>query len=160
MIGVPQPQSLLAAGDGCFIACRKAAAQALRWDEVTFDSFHLYDIDFCLRARNSGFQIGVMRGLVINHLSQGSFDAVWHEHAIRFLQKHNIPSAPYAVNQWISVRVGTRAEAARVARNLITWVPTDFHQKVLRLQQRTFEVARSEFPTLAEFQPSAAKLTT
>ena len=160
VIGVPNAQSLLAAGDGFFIACRKAAAQALRWDQVTFDSFHLYDIDFCLRARNSGFRIGVVRGLMVNHLSRGSFDAVWHEHAQRFLQKHNIPSGPYAVNQWISVRVGTRAEAARVAHNLITWLPADFQQRVLRLQECNFEVACREFPALAQFQSSAAELAT
>ena len=158
VIGVPNAQSLLAAGDGCFIACRKAAAQTLRWNEVTFDSFHLYDIDFCLRARNNGFRVGVMRGLLINHLSQGSFDAEWYEHAQRFLQKHNIPSRPHTVNRWTMVPVSSRVEAARVARNLIAFIPTDFQQQILLLQQRDFAIARGEFPVLAKFQSSAAEL--
>lgn len=158
IIGVPNPRSLLASGDGCFIACRRPVAQTLHWDEVTFDSFHLYDIDFCLRARNNGFRVGVARGVIINHLSQGSFDAVWHEHAQRFLQKHNIPSGPEAVNQWISIQVGTRAEAARVASNLMNSVPADFHRQLAALQGGSFDAACCEFPALARFQSSIAEL--
>ncbi len=159
IIGVPNPRSLLSAGDGCFIACRRPVAQALRWDEATFDSFHLYDIDFCLRARHNGFRVGVARGGTINHLSQGSFDAVWREHAQRFLQKHSIPSGPEATNQWISIQVGTRAEAARVASNLMNSVPADFQRQLSALQGDTFEAACSEFPALARFQSLIAELT-
>ena len=159
VIGVPNRQSLLAAGDGCFIACRKSVAQSLRWDEVTFDSFHLYDIDFCLRARNAGFRIGVARGVAINHLSQGSFDVVWQEHARRFLQKHNIPPGPEAINQWISIEVGTRAETARVARNMMSFVPADFQQQMVVLQESSFEAACREFSALAKFQSSTSALT-
>jgi len=93
IIGVPNSRAVLASGDGFFIACRPAAAQSLGWDEATFDSFHLYDIDFCLRARHSRLRIGVARDVTINYFSQGSFDAGWHEHAERFLRKHNLPAA-------------------------------------------------------------------
>ncbi len=158
IIGVPNPQSLLAAGDGCFIACRNAVAHTLRWDEATFDSFHLYDIDFCLRAQNGGFRIGVTRGLMINHWSQGSFDAAWREHAQRFLQKHDMTPGPEAVNQWISIQVGTRAEASRVARNLMNSVPADFQQQLTVLREGNFEAACREFPALAGFQSATAEL--
>ena len=158
IIGVPNRRSLLASGDGCFIACRRPVAQMLRWDEVTFDSFHLYDIDFCLRARHNGFRVGVARGVIINHLSQGSFDAVWREHAQRFLQKHNIASGPEAINQWISIQVGTRAEAARVAGNLVNLVPADFQRQLTAVQGGLFEAACCEFAALAEFQSSIAEL--
>jgi Glycosyltransferase like family len=158
LIGVPSRQSLLAAGDGCFIACRDVIAQSLRWDEATFDSFHLYDIDFCLRARNSGFRLGVARGVAINHLSQGSFDAVWREQAQRFMQKHGLPPAPEAVNQWISIHVGTRADAARVARNLMHWVPADIQWQLRAMLADYFDAACCEFPALATFQASMAEL--
>ncbi len=158
IVGVPNPLALLAAGDGCFIACRKAAALALRWDEATFDSFHLYDIDFCLRARNSGFRVGVTCDLMINHLSQGTFDEAWHEHAQRFLQKHSLPAGPEAANQWISIQVGTRAEAARVARNLMDLVPADFRRQLVHQQACIFEAARREFPALAGFQSATMEL--
>ena len=157
IIGVPNPLSLLAGGDGFFIACRKASVQSVGWDEATFDSFHLYDIDFCLRARNSGLRVGVARDVTINHLSQGSFDAGWREHAERFLRKHNLPRGPEATNQWISVQVGTRDEAARVARNLMSALPDDFQRKLTALQERGFAAACSEFPALARFQASIAE---
>lgn len=155
IIGVPNPQYLLAAGDGCFIACRKAAAQLLRWDEATFDSFHLYDIDFCLRARDRGLRLGVTRAVMINHWSKGSFDAVWHEQAERFLRKHSMPPGPQVMNQWISVHVGSRAEAARVAHNLMHMQRVDFQQRLKELQDRSFEAACSEFPAIAGLQSSA-----
>jgi hypothetical protein len=160
IIGVPNRQSLLATGDGCFIACRRVVAQTLRWDEATFDSFHLYDIDFCLRARNNAFRVGVARDVTINHLSQGSFDAVWREHAQRFLQKHNILPGPEAINQWISIQVGSRAEAHRVAVNLMQFAQVDFQQTLTALQARGFEAACGEFPALAGFQLSAAEFET
>lgn len=159
IIGVPNPKSLLASGDGCFIACRRAAAQTLGWDEATFDSFHLYDIDFCLRARNSGLRVGVARDVTINHLSQGSFDAAWREHAQRFLQKHKLPHGSEATNQWISIQVGTRAEAGRVARNVMSALPGDFQQQMAALQESKFDRACSEFPALATFQLSTVEHT-
>jgi Glycosyltransferase like family len=148
---------LLAAGDGCFIACRKAAAQAVRWDEETFNSFHLYDIDFCLRARNSGLRVGVAREVTINHLSQGSFDAGWQQNAERFVQKHHIPPGPEAINQWISIQVGARADAVRVARNLMGLLAPDFQQRLAALQARCFVAACGEFPLLAGFKSSLAE---
>ena len=159
IIGVPNPQSALAAGDGCFIACRKAVARTLRWDGVTFDSFHLYDIDFCLRARNEGFRVGVVRDLMINHSSQGSFDATWHEHAHRFLQKHDLPSGPAAKNQRLSIPVGTRADAARVARNLLSLVPTDYSQQLLRLLDNSFAAARRECSAVRKMQRAVPERT-
>lgn len=158
IIGVPNLQSLLAVGDGFFIACRKAAAQTLRWDDTTFDSFHLYDLDFCLRARNHGFRVGVVRDVAVNHLSQGTFNADWREHAQRFLEKHSIPYGPDALNQWISIQVGTRDDAARVARNLTNWVPADFQGNLAKLQESSFEAACIELPAFARFRFATAEL--
>lgn len=40
----------IAALDGVFVACRRAAAAAVAYDAATFDGFHLYDLNFTPRA--------------------------------------------------------------------------------------------------------------
>lgn len=158
VIGVPTPQSLLATGDGCFIACRRATALAVGWDEVTFDCFHMYDIDFCLRAKLSGYRIGVARAVVINHYSQGTFDASWHDQARRFVQKHALSSNAVPQPHWISMRTGSREETARVSRNLMRVIPLDFPQQLARLQSEQFAAACRETPALAAFHSLTAGL--
>ena len=160
MMGVPIRQSLLSSGDGCFIACRRATAQALRWDEKMFDSFHLYDIDFCVRAARSGARIGTARGMVINHLSLGTFDALWREQAARFVKKHGLVSDRVSQAQWVSVPTGTRADTVRVARNLTRLVPDDFQQQLAKLQAIRFALARREAPVLETIQSSTEALAT
>lgn len=64
---------------------------------------------------------------------------------------------PEATNQWTTMQVGTRAEAARVARNLTSAPPTDFQRELTALQERGLAAACSEFPALARFQVSIAE---
>jgi len=58
--------------DGVFLA---ANTEALRRADVTFDprfSFHLYDVDFCRRARQQGLRLGTWP-ICLTHRSGGSF---------------------------------------------------------------------------------------
>jgi hypothetical protein len=74
--------------DGVFMAMRRTVALAIPFDEATFDHFHLYDLDFSLRAYQAGFALAVCRDLVLIHQSIGNFDAVWDEYRRRFEAKH------------------------------------------------------------------------
>ncbi|MBF0375286.1 MAG: glycosyltransferase, partial [Alphaproteobacteria bacterium] len=74
--------------DGLFIACRREAALAVRFDEATFDGFHLYDTDFGWRAHRAGFRLGVANDLPVLHSSRGTLGEAWRVHANRFLAKH------------------------------------------------------------------------
>lgn len=149
--GVPDPCENLSTGDGCFIACRADVARALQWDDTTFDSFHLYDMDFCARARQGGYRLAVSRDIAINHHSYGNYDQTWQRYAARFLAKHAMLPAPVPRNQWVSVSAESRANAARILRNLAALVPLNWRAQLdARLASRQ-EKATQEFPPLARF---------
>jgi glycosyl transferase family 2/tetratricopeptide repeat protein len=78
--------------DGVFFACRRAVADAVPFDERTFDSWHLYDLDFTYSAFKAGFRLGVGNDLLIVHDSAGSFGESWLGHARRFMSKHGLPA--------------------------------------------------------------------
>jgi len=82
--------------DGLFLAMRTSVAVNLSFDDVTFDGFHLYDIDLSYRAYLAEYKLAVCRDLVIVHQSHGKFDAVWNDYRRRFEKKFEafLPSAP------------------------------------------------------------------
>lgn len=73
--------------DGVFMAMRAPVWQALRFDEATFDGFHLYDLDFSFRAFLAGYQLGVDYGLQLVHFSSGNYDAKWNRYKYLFRKK-------------------------------------------------------------------------
>ena len=82
-IVVPGVQAL----DGVFLAVRAELAHELRFDDSTFDHFHLYDLDFSFRAHLAGARLAVCRDVVLIHRSSGRFDARWDESRRRFEAK-------------------------------------------------------------------------
>jgi len=97
--------------DGLFIAARRDAALALRFDAATFDGFHLYDLDFSFRAHLAGYRVGVCHDILIYHQSNGHKDAVWQGYGVRFEDKYAAqlsrePAGPPLVYQ---VRVPDKA---------------------------------------------------
>lgn len=73
--------------DGVLMATRTPVAKALRFDESTFDGFHLYDLDFTFRAHLAGLRLAVCRDLVLLHTSHGSYGERWQVYRERFEQK-------------------------------------------------------------------------
>lgn len=105
-------QENIQALDGLFIAARRDAAMALRFDEATFDGFHLYDLDFSFRAHLGGYRVGVCHDILIYHQSNGRKDEVWQRYGVRFEDKFAgrlsaEPAGPPLVYQ---VRVHDKAE--------------------------------------------------
>ena len=74
--------------DGCFLACRREAAEMVGFDEQTFDGFHFYDIDFTFRASLAGLRLAVCRDLPLIHRSEGNPDDSWLTYRDRFVGKH------------------------------------------------------------------------
>jgi hypothetical protein len=96
--------------DGCFIACQRRVATAIAFDQMTFNHFHLYDIDFSYRAALAGYSVAVARDLLPVHASRGDARATWDAQRQRFETKFagqlsSVPNGP------------TRAAQARVSRN-------------------------------------------
>lgn len=98
--------------DGLFIAARRAAAKALRFDEATFDGFHLYDLDFSFRAHLGGFRVGVCHDILIYHQSNGRKDEVWQRYGVRFEDKFagQLSAEPVGPPLVCQVRVHDKAE--------------------------------------------------
>jgi hypothetical protein len=105
--------------DGVFIAARREVAEAVGFDEATFTGFHLYDIDFSLRAHLAGRRVAVVNDVPIIHQSPGRFsDYTWVLDAEALKQKHAAHFArrtprPTRFN-WTRVQVETREQVLRV----------------------------------------------
>ena len=82
------PSSRIQAIDGLFMVARREVVKAVAFDEIVFDGFHLYDLDFSYRAFLAGFKIAVPWDIFIYHASRGSFDPVWERYSKRFFAKH------------------------------------------------------------------------
>jgi Glycosyltransferase like family len=89
--------------DGVFIAARREVAQAIGFDAVTFDGFHLYDIDFTYRAHLGAYRVAATGSIVLRHDSKGSFDARWEEYARRFALKFPGVMGPREANYFSRV---------------------------------------------------------
>ena len=100
--------------DGMFIAAKPAVLAQVPFDEVTFDGFHGYDLDFTFRAYRAGFRIGTSAELAMIHASDGGYNASWAAYNARFVAKHGASLAPpTGARSWgIGVfRVPTKDEA-------------------------------------------------
>ncbi len=73
--------------DGAFFCARRGAVDRVGFDAVTFDGFHLYDIDFSYRAHLAGFRLGITHDILIAHESVGNFNETWKIYADRFAAK-------------------------------------------------------------------------
>jgi len=74
--------------DGVLLAARREVFASVRFDAVTFDGFHGYDIDWSLRAARAGFRLAAAGDLRLVHASGGRYDDVWQRYAERFCAKH------------------------------------------------------------------------
>ncbi len=98
--------------DGLFFAVRRPVLDKVRFDPVTFDGFHHYDLDFSFRAYLEGFRVGVRCDLGIMHSSSGSFDKVWGGYKQRFDAKFasKLATITKRPHQWIIVESADRAD--------------------------------------------------
>ena len=69
---------------GAFVAVRREVWEHTAFDEAGCDGFHLYDLDFSLRASRAGFRLGIPMDLTLLHRSMGSYGRVWRKDAAAF----------------------------------------------------------------------------
>ena len=73
--------------DGVFMATRKNIVKECPFDEKTFDGFHFYDGDFCIRVAQK-YKVMVTTDILLKHYSHGSFNEVWDAYRKRFVEKY------------------------------------------------------------------------
>lgn len=97
--------------DGLLLAMRRDVALAVGFDAATFDAFHFYDLDFCVRAHAAGKRLAVTTEVLALHDSRGGFGADWQRYRERFSRKHPHLAAPAGAPHWYGARL---PDAARV----------------------------------------------
>lgn len=63
--------------DGVWFCCRKDVWAQTRFDDVNFDGFHFYDLDFCLSVLDKGYSNIVSFKILLEHKSAGHLDGKW-----------------------------------------------------------------------------------
>lgn len=104
LLEVPEIQAL----DGFFFAVKRAVLNRVRFDEVNFDGFHVYDTDFTFAAYLSGFRLAVCKDILIAHQSGGNYSGEYQIYRARFAEKYRDRLSMQARNKTM----------ARFARNL------------------------------------------
>jgi GT2 family glycosyltransferase len=102
--------------DGLFMACTRKVVEAVRFDERSFDGWHLYDLDFSYSAYLAGFRLGVCNDISIIHASRGLRHPSCETYARHFEQKYRDKLNPMKVRPFCFsvVRVPTKEEVLEV----------------------------------------------
>lgn len=88
---------LMQALDGLFIAVNRHVLDRCRFDEQTFDGFHLYDLDFTFSAFQAGFDVAVFRDIAVIHATAGDtpdYEAAFQRYRKRFESKYAAELSP------------------------------------------------------------------
>jgi GT2 family glycosyltransferase len=102
--------------DGLFMAARRSVFEKVSFDDVTFDGFHHYDLDFSYSAFRAGLRLAVANDICIYHTSHGKYDEVWTSYAQKFHDKWLASASHSRPNTFVpcSVLVRDRAEALKI----------------------------------------------
>jgi len=102
--------------DGMFLATRRSTFEKVRFDPVTFDGFHCYDLDFSFAAFNAGLRCGVVNDINLLHSHVSIYDEVWAKYNQRFAQKWSsrLWPSPMKSFTWTLIPVASRAEAVEI----------------------------------------------
>ncbi|MDK2122905.1 glycosyltransferase [Parachitinimonas caeni] len=127
------PAENIEALDGFFIACRRSVFERVRFDEATFDGFHLYDVDFSFSAAQAGLRVAVANDLLMLHQSYGAYDEKWQHYADRFLAKWQSTLEPrWTIQAPIDCKLECRLPAPGPVRHFTTlarrYLATGYHQ--------------------------------
>jgi GT2 family glycosyltransferase len=108
----------LQALDGMFFAVKRAVLDKIRFDEGTFDGFHVYDVDFSFSANHAGFQVGTSAEIAVIHASRGNYGPAWDVYRARFAEKHRdrLPAAAPLYRPWSFARILVPSKADIVRR--------------------------------------------
>jgi len=73
--------------DGLWFCVRRKLFDTIRFDDITFDNFHCYDVDTCMQVIEAGYQVRVLRDVKIEHKSGGNASSEYFVQMDRFVNK-------------------------------------------------------------------------
>jgi hypothetical protein len=97
--------------DGVLLCARRRVVDAVRFDEKTFDGFHLYDLDFTFAAYLKNLSLAVCTDFNLIHSSHGNWDTAWQRYGAAFLQKYHGRLMPAPNRQWQAAVVVARSKS-------------------------------------------------
>ena len=108
--------------DGVFLAARREVLERIRFDERTFDGWHLYDLDFSFSAHLAGFRLAVCQDICLIHDSLGTYQADWQRYVDRFEDKHRgrLQKDQWHAQKRCSVEVASAEEWMLMAEEMIS----------------------------------------
>jgi len=79
--------------DGVWFCIRKKLFDVIRFDEDTYNGFHLYDVDISLQVYKTGHSLICIKDVLIHHQSIGALNSNWLEamHAFHFKWRKELP---------------------------------------------------------------------
>jgi hypothetical protein len=76
----------VASVDGLWFCTPKNIAEEIRFDEVTFNNFHCYDVDYSLAVLQR-YKVAVTFDILINHFSAGNLNDSWLTETLKLHKK-------------------------------------------------------------------------
>ena len=113
--------------DGVFLAVRREVLERTRFDEKTFDGWHLYDLDFhFLRISPRASVAAACQDMCLVHNSLGKYRTDWQQYVERFEEKHRgrLQKGQSHAQRRCSVEVASPEEWMLMAEELISPVTT------------------------------------
>lgn len=113
----------LLALDGVLFATRRDIAMRIGFDEQNFDGWHLYDLDFTLRAARAGLDCASCNDILVLHASRGNYDTEWTRYAERFLSIHSLALGEVTVpiQELVSIGVKSVEEWRLLTQHMISF---------------------------------------
>ncbi len=111
--------------DGMFMAARREVLERCRFDEDTFDGFHLYDLDFSFSAYQAGFDVAVFRDISMIHYTYGEspgYQQAFERYQALFEAKHagSLVSPAFVSRRFIPALCRTKRQVRRFCEDLLT----------------------------------------
>ncbi len=74
--------------DGCFLCTKSSIFSSIKFDQVNFQHYHCYDIDYSLSV-NEKYHVEVVFDILFTHLSTGGYDKKWLTETVKLHEKWN-----------------------------------------------------------------------
>lgn len=73
--------------DGCFMCIRTSLFEKIRWDNASYNGFHIYDMDICMQILNIKYKVCVTPRIELEHQSSGVQDDFYYMALDTFILK-------------------------------------------------------------------------